>query len=543
MTASKNVKNLLRNSLPSASEKEVKSVGDRVLERLQSDPNRVPVRALPFDHVRGNSRRWIPALTMAAAISIVVLIPLVMLHRAPAVFEDAAGSRRIQFDEVVRSNDSEGSTLMLADTSRVEMRAKSELSLERADDGVRIRLGNGDIIVNAAKQHGHLYVQTKDATVSVVGTVFLVQANEEGARVAVIEGVVQVRQGVTEQTLHPGDQIRTNSSMEARPIARELEWSRSAPEHIALLQQSSTLTASRSEESRAVFDVVSIRPSAPVSPPSVVGRGGAPATSACGGPFQSGSPLKLDPSHLFANNATAFRLITLAYGRNCRTTNVAGLLSGPEWTKTEQFDIEALMPEGTPGYTEKQMNDGQAPRLQSMLQSMLVQRFNLSMHRETRDIPVFNLVVVKPGKIQLSESQTPPVPIDHSKIVLSSPRGGDLSQLKSLKPAPLQPPRGLWFFRIDPAAGKVTIAATAIQLSEFLDMFVQGEQGRLIVDKTGLDGLIDIPYQVLDVGPFDVANGPSIFPEVLSQLGLKLEPARGPVEFLVVDHIERPSEN
>ena len=90
----------------------------------------------------------------------------------------------------------------------------------------------------------------------------------------------------------------------------------------------------------------------------------------------------------------------------------------------------------------------------------------------------------------------------------------------------------------------MVIEATAIPLSEFLNTFVQGEQGRFIIDKTGLDGLIDIPYQVLDVGPFEVGgNSASIFPEVLSQLGLKLEPARGPVEFLVIDRIDRPTPN
>jgi RNA polymerase sigma factor (sigma-70 family) len=69
--------------------------------------------------------------------------------------------------------------------SRVEIREMSELSLDHASDGLRIRLSKGSIIVNAAKQrNGHLYVQTKDMTVSVVGTVFVVNAEEAGSRVA-----------------------------------------------------------------------------------------------------------------------------------------------------------------------------------------------------------------------------------------------------------------------------------------------------------------------------------------------------------------------
>ena len=88
----------------------------------------------------------------------------------------------------------------LVDGSRVEMRPGTELSFERAGDGLRILLKHGGIIVNAAKQRsGHLYVETKDVTVSVIGTVFLVNAGENGSRVAVIEGEVRVQQGRTEQ--------------------------------------------------------------------------------------------------------------------------------------------------------------------------------------------------------------------------------------------------------------------------------------------------------------------------------------------------------
>ena len=96
---------------------------------------------------------------------------------------------RIGQGQIIRSGEMTGGGLVLSDGSQVEMRAQSELVLERADDGVRIRLNKGSVIVNAAKQHGHLYVQTKDVTVSVVGTVFVVQAEEEGSRVAVIEGL------------------------------------------------------------------------------------------------------------------------------------------------------------------------------------------------------------------------------------------------------------------------------------------------------------------------------------------------------------------
>src|SRR6185503_2846731 len=114
----------------------------------------------------------------------------------------------------IRSNGGGGAVLELADTSRIEMRSHSELSFERASDGVRIRLTSGGIIVNAAKQRaGHLYVQTKDMTVSVVGTVFVVNADDNGSSVAVIEGEVHVQQGATETKLRAGERVASNAKV------------------------------------------------------------------------------------------------------------------------------------------------------------------------------------------------------------------------------------------------------------------------------------------------------------------------------------------
>src|SRR5262249_47315033 len=143
---------------------------------------------------------------------------------------------RIDFGETLNSNGA-GAVFGLADGSRVEMRADSELSLERADDGVRIRLSKGSVIVNAEKQRvgRHLFVQTRDVTVSVVGTVFFVNAETEGSRVAVIEGEVRVQQGDTEKKLHPGEQVATSPALAARPVPEEIAWSRHAESHLAAL--------------------------------------------------------------------------------------------------------------------------------------------------------------------------------------------------------------------------------------------------------------------------------------------------------------------
>ena len=115
--------------------------------------------------------------------------------------------------------------------------AQSELELESANDGVRVRLSSGSILVTAAKQRGgHLYVETPDTIVSVVGTVFLVERTSLGTRVGVCEGEVEVaRQGLELRKLIPGQQTSTNPSMEG-PLVEAIVWSSSAARLSALLQ-------------------------------------------------------------------------------------------------------------------------------------------------------------------------------------------------------------------------------------------------------------------------------------------------------------------
>src|SRR5678815_4845893 len=107
---------------------------------------------------------------------------------------DAQGMKagqRIERGETIRTGVNSGAMIELADGTRVELAGRSELALVRARDGVKIKLARGNVIVTAAKQHGHLYVETNDCNVSVVGTVFAVSAGIKGSRVAVVEGEVQ----------------------------------------------------------------------------------------------------------------------------------------------------------------------------------------------------------------------------------------------------------------------------------------------------------------------------------------------------------------
>ena len=491
------------------------------------------------------------AVVMVAALSVVVP-NLLWKVDAHAVVESVDGSvnhvsdgrsqiaeagSRIAGGEVLHTDSGARATFALADGSRVEMRSQSDVGLESAEDGVRLRLNSGGIIVSAAKQgKGHLYVQTRDLTVSVVGTVFYVTAEQVGSRVAVVEGEVHVQQGQIVKKLSSGEQIATEPSMPSIPVVEEIAFSRMAPAHMAMLQQQSTVPI----EPRLTFEEISIRPASPGLAGGgargggglggVGGRGGfVPGGTACGGMIQ------LNPGRIVISNVTLYRLINLAYGKNCRASSEIDLINGvPEWGRSQAFDIQATIPAGSAAYTVQQLNSGEAPKLQSMLQNMLADRFGFALHRDSKEIPLYNLLLVKPGKFKLSEDQTPP------ERNLGSVATG-LPALPRDSNAPMS--RGGFLFTVNPPEGKVRIAAVAVPLSTLINIF-QGQEGRLVIDKTGMKGLYDIPETNMDVGPFDIAPGAvSVWPEIMQQLGMKLEPARGPAEVLVIDRVEKPSEN
>jgi uncharacterized protein (TIGR03435 family) len=437
---------------------------------------------------------------------------------------DAALYRVVEGDvdqgETIRAHRAGGAVLALSDGSRIEMRSRSELTLERADDGVRIRLNRGGIIVNAAKQRtGHLSVQTKDVTVSVVGTVFLVNAEEHGSRVAVIEGEVRVQQGSTDKTLQPGDQVATSPALSPAPITEEIEWSRNAERHRVLLQQSATASSAQSDavsaEARPAFDAISIRRAAPSSV-GARGRGasGAPAAPPCGG-----VDLQVDPGRFAVRNIPLYGLITLAYGKRCQPQ--VQHVGGPSWVGTDGYDVEAGIPAGSSAYTARQLRNGMAPGLALMLQAMLADRFKLVLGREMREMSVFNLVVVTPGKVKPSADQNPPDRIPTPGV------------------APV----------FKPITGVVgpSVALSSVPVSSLTEL-LQTLADRPVIDRTELTGLFDF---VLDWPALAGSSGAELETGMRDQLssrlqerlGLKLEPTRALVEVLVIERVERPSEN
>jgi uncharacterized protein (TIGR03435 family) len=293
---------------------------------------------------------------------------------------------------------------------------------------------------------------------------------------------------------------------------------------------------------RAAFEVVSIRPFVPGPPQpgqrtGPAGGAGAPGGGAPGGRGATAAALcpwigtVVDPGRITVPRTTALKLISWAYAKPC--TPEMGLLSGqPDWTTTDLYAIQATIPAGTPAYGFQQLQDGKAPKLQEMLQTMLEDRFKLQFHFEKKEVAAFNLVVERPGKITPSKDQTPPP--DAS----GGPRGLAFSPEGAPPPGMMLNDGRFW------QGTSITVSALAVGFA--------ARSGRPVIDKTGLTGFFDIKVPIAPDpnptpgqgrGALAGAGLSTMDYQMLDGLGLKLESSRTNVEVLVTDHIEKPTEN
>jgi len=159
-----------------------------------------------------------------------------------------AGERTLKLgDEVgegefIRTAANSHAQVRLFEGSEVEMNQRAELAVSATRRDTTIHLGQGSIIVEAAKRHtGHLYVSAPDCSVAVTGTVFSVNSGTKGSRVAVIEGEVHVKHAGVESILHSGDVVATTESVGLVPIHEEIAWSSDLDHELALLAEFSKL--------------------------------------------------------------------------------------------------------------------------------------------------------------------------------------------------------------------------------------------------------------------------------------------------------------
>jgi uncharacterized protein (TIGR03435 family) len=225
----------------------------------------------------------------------------------------------------------------------------------------------------------------------------------------------------------------------------------------------------------------------------------------------------------------------------------------PDWLNAEHYDIEAKM-DGSQVEEFKALSPelARAAR-QHMLRKLLEQRFQLTSHHETKELSVYNLVIAKGGsKLQESKPDDNAVkgdkPLDAAqaaKIAGANSGPGGPSVAVGGKTITIAPSGGASFSMSGGRGGVRTTSGRGITTAA-LSSTLASIAGRPVMDKTGLTGKYDykLEYAPDDSQPdADAPAGPSIFTAVQEQLGLKLESAKGPVEILVIDHIEKPSGN
>jgi uncharacterized protein (TIGR03435 family) len=265
------------------------------------------------------------------------------------------------------------------------------------------------------------------------------------------------------------------------------------------------------------FEVASIKPCVP-APPGFRGGGGG------GGSESQG----VGAGHLNWCRPV-IQFITLAY--NTYATGERDLpqflpiVGGPSWINSESYDINAK----APGSASREMMLG------PMLQALLEDRLGLKLHRETRSVPAYALTVIKGGP-KLRPAKEGCAPADPAKPLApgqkqlcGGPANGTIAGQSS-----------------------ITLDAHGLSLIEF-SKSLASIMGRPVVDKTGIEGRFDFDLEFLPdestaglhirLASSDSPSATSIFTAIQEQLGLKLEPTRGPGEFIVIDQIQRPSEN
>ena len=216
----------------------------------------------------------------------------------------------------------------------------------------------------------------------------------------------------------------------------------------------------------------------------------------------SGGTMGQKPGRFFAANVPPVSFITFAY-------DIKGyqLFGAPDWARTDRFNLEATT--GPNVATD---------HIREMMRSLLQERFKLRIHRETRQLEGYALVRISPERLGPSLQ---------------------ISTLNCRDPKAARPQTGKFMCGMTFGAG--SFIAGDINAAVLADLLTSHAGGRVVIDRTGLVGTYDVELKwAPDLEPSDQ---PSVFTAVQEQLGLRLVSERVPADVIVIDHIERPTEN
>jgi uncharacterized protein (TIGR03435 family) len=210
--------------------------------------------------------------------------------------------------------------------------------------------------------------------------------------------------------------------------------------------------------------------------------------------------------------------------RNVWNLNNLQIVGGPDWLNEDRFDIIATKA-GNP--TREQIVE--------MAKHMLADRFKLKVHTETRQLPIYALVIAR------ADGQLGPRMRRSTRDCQAPPAAG-AGGSPPTPPASPPPLDGIDVPACGTRSAPGSVLSGGVQL-EALTRNMAGMAGRLIVDKTGLTGAFDYAL-TFNADPANAASDlPSVFAAMQEQLGLKLEAQTGPVEVFVIDSTEKPTEN
>jgi uncharacterized protein (TIGR03435 family) len=291
----------------------------------------------------------------------------------------------------------------------------------------------------------------------------------------------------------------------------------------------------RAQTARKAFEVASVKP---CGSGDFGGKNGG-ARSGGGGGDQGPSPDRLSLNCQPLRSIIRMAYVVYPDGHRVMPGRTPPLEGGPSWIDSERYQITAKA-EGTPG---QDMMRG------PMLQALLEDRFKLKVRRESREVPAYALTVAKNGpKLQKFQEGTCMV-LDFSK--------------PPAPPAPGEKPTPICTFSLRKRKGtSVSWEMHGATLDDF-SLGLGGDLDRIVIDKTGIAGKFDYYLEFTPdettaglnelraageqafprPTPSDPPGGPSIFTAIQEQLGLKLEAAKGPREFVVIDQVQKPTEN
>ncbi len=242
-----------------------------------------------------------------------------------------------------------------------------------------------------------------------------------------------------------------------------------------------------------------------------------------------------------ANGVNVKTLLEIAYH-----VKESQIENGPSWINSERYDIEAKAGDAETAAMQKLGPDERGLQVDLMLQSLLADRFKVTIGHETKELPVYVLTVAKNGpKFHESTAPADPGPPNPEGPPGPPESGGRLRERPRFR-------RGIMMN----GRGQLNV------MDASMDMFINvlsRQLGRVVLDQTGLKARYDFALQWTpeqnegpmmgpggpgaDSAPPPDTSGPTIFTALQEQLGLKLESKKAPVDTLVIEHVERPSEN